>query len=194
MRKSALILRIPPAQHLGTPLLSAVIPFIIFTQVCSERQVVSKPIHSSSYQIVSTSSQFERCFELSDRSCLLSQLEDSNQQPLLNEVLDTIFVPEGFKESCILATNTEKFSEYDLNMIVRFLTYLEFFHEVSDAVLQLNTILRTVYYYAYEISCAKHPRYNALLVCYSPLMALVHFNATYTVILRVILTLTNARG
>ena len=121
----------------------------IFTQVDRERNVVSES-NPLFFLPDCPSSLFDLCFELNDRGHILF-LKDRqtlmkswvvlDKQSLLNEVLGTIFAPEGLKEYCTLASNTgvvpvskiaEKFSKYDTTMIVGFLTHLEFCHEISD--------------------------------------------------------------
>ena len=127
----------------------------IFVQVCSERKVASES-NPLFFLPDCLSSLFELCFELNDRGHILflkdkKTLTNSwvvlDKQSLLNEVLGTIFAPEGLKEYSTLASNTgvvptsklaKTFSNYDSNMVVGFLTHLEFCHEVSDEeVLQL---------------------------------------------------------
>ena len=127
----------------------------IFTQVSSERKVASES-NPLFFLPDCLSSLFDLCYELNDRGHVLF-LKDKqtlmnswvvlDQHCLLNEVLGTILAPQGLKEYCSLASNTgvvpiskmiEKFSKYDSNMIVGFLTHLEFCHEVSDKeILQL---------------------------------------------------------
>ena len=96
------------------------------------------------------------CNELNDRGHVLflkdpSDAESSwivlNKGVLLKEVTGTIFAPEGFKQHCQLATSTgvvpfvkiaEQFQEHNTEMLVGFLSHLEFCHEVFDEeVLQL---------------------------------------------------------
>ena len=121
----------------------------IFAQVDSERNVASES-NPLFFLPDCLSSLFDLCFELNDRGHILF-LKDRqtlmkswvvlDKQSLLNEVLGTIFAPEGLKEYCTLASNTgvvpiskiaEKFPKYDTTIIVGFLTHLEFCHEVSD--------------------------------------------------------------
>ena len=96
------------------------------------------------------------CTELNDRGHILflkdeDDIENSwiiiDKVALLSEVNGTIFAPEDFKQHCQLATSTgvvplkkivEQFPTHDLNMLIGFLTHLEFCHELSDnEVLQL---------------------------------------------------------
>ena len=96
------------------------------------------------------------CDELNDRGHILflknlAVLEDSwviiDKAALLSEVTGTIFAPEEFKQHCDLATSTgvvpmskiaATFSHHDPNMLVSFLSHLEFCHVISDEeILQL---------------------------------------------------------
>ena len=64
-----------------------------------------------------------------------------NQTVLLSEVSGTIFAPEGFREHCKLASSTgvvplskitAKFPKHNSEMLVGFLTHLEYCHEIAD--------------------------------------------------------------
>ena len=96
------------------------------------------------------------CTELNDRGHILflkdkSIIENSwvviNQEALLSEVTGTIFAPKGFKQYRQIASNTgvvplsklsEHFPKYNTELIVGFLSHLEFCHEIKDSeVLQL---------------------------------------------------------
>ena len=96
------------------------------------------------------------CNELNDRGHILflgdsESIESSwvimNKEVLLSEVTGTIFAPEGFKQHCQLATSTgvvpfikiaNQFQQHNPEMLVGFLSHLEFCHEISDKeVLQL---------------------------------------------------------
>ena len=93
---------------------------------------------------------FDLCYDLSERGHILF-LRDKytpskswiviDKESLLSEITGTIFAPEGLKQYCNLASSTgvmplsrlsEKFSNYDPNMLVNFLTNLEYCHEISD--------------------------------------------------------------
>ena len=93
---------------------------------------------------------FDLCHDLNDRGHILlltnkKILTNSwivlDKEPLLSEVIGTLFAPEGLKRYCNLASNTgvvpllrlsEKLSSYSPTMLVGFLTHLEFCHEISD--------------------------------------------------------------
>ena len=104
---------------------------------------------------------YKICNELNDRGHILfmknpRDVENSwiiiDKTALLSEVTGTIFAPEDFKEHKQLASNTgvvsfkkisECFPNHDPNMLVGFLTHLEFCHEVSDQ--ELYTVIREQY-------------------------------------------------
>ena len=96
------------------------------------------------------------CAELNDRGHILflkdeSDIENSwiiiDKVALLSEVNGTIFAPEDFKQHCQLASSTgvvphdrivEQFPAHDHDMLIGFLSHLEFCHKLSDSeVLQL---------------------------------------------------------
>ena len=92
------------------------------------------------------------CNELNDRGHILFlrdevNIENSwvimNKDVLLSKVTGTIFAPEGFKQHCQLATSTgvvpfykianlKKFQGLDPEMLIGFLSHLEFCHEIFD--------------------------------------------------------------
>ena len=92
----------------------------------------------------------ELCDQLSGRGHILflknsSALEKSwiilNQTVLLSEVSGTIFAPEGFREHCKLASSTgvvplskitAKFPKHKPEMLIGFLSHLEYCSEISD--------------------------------------------------------------
>ena len=103
-----------------------------------------------------TSVLLNLCSELNDRGhiLLLKNADDPlsswiviDKESLLKDVIGTIFASEDFKQYSSLASNTgvvplsklsKKFSAYDSKMLVGFLTYLEFCHQISDEeILQL---------------------------------------------------------
>ena len=60
---------------------------------------------------------------------------------LLSNVTGTVFAPEGFRQHCSLATSTgvvplskfaEQFKDYDIQMLLAFMTHLEFCFEIGD--------------------------------------------------------------
>lgn len=98
----------------------------------------------------SQSALFDLCCELNDRGHILL-LKDKHKfinswvvfdkESLLNEVIGSIFAPEGLKQYCNLASNTgvvpmerllKQFSNYNSTMLIRLLVHLEFCHEISD--------------------------------------------------------------
>lgn len=98
------------------------------------------------------------CSELSDRGHILflrnsSKIENSwiiiDKPSLLSEVNGTIFAPANFKEHCNLASSTgvvplskikERFINHNHEMIIGYLSHLEFCQEISD-----NDILELIY-------------------------------------------------
>ena len=96
---------------------------------------------------------YKICLELNDRGHILllkdrTAAENSyvviDKEFLLSKISGTVFAPEGFKQHRELSTNTgvvplskieECFPDKDLDILIGFLTYLEFCHEVSDQAL-----------------------------------------------------------
>ena len=96
---------------------------------------------------------YKICLELNDRGHILllknrSAIENSyiviDKEFLLSRLSGTVFAPEGFKQYKKLSTNTgvvplskiaETFPDQDLNILIGFLTHLEFCHEISDQAL-----------------------------------------------------------
>ena len=90
------------------------------------------------------------CNELNDRGHILflkdvvnidSSWVIMNKEVLLSEVTGTIFAPKGFKQHCQLATSTgvvpffkiaDRFRRHNPEMLVGFLSHLEFCHEILD--------------------------------------------------------------
>ena len=93
---------------------------------------------------------YKMCLELNDRGHILLlkdriAIENSyiviDKELLLSEISGTVFAPEGFKQYKELSTNTgvvplskikECFPDKDLDILIGFLTHLEFCHEISD--------------------------------------------------------------
>ena len=93
------------------------------------------------------------CDELNDRGHIIFLKDSDNfenswviidKASLLSKVTGTIFAPKDFKEHCQIAESTgvvplsrliEKFPDYDNEVLVGFLTHLEFFHEIKDCEL-----------------------------------------------------------
>ena len=96
---------------------------------------------------------YKICIELNDRGHILLlkdriAVENSyiviDKEFLLSKISGTVFAPEGFKQYKQLSTNTgvvslskiaECFPDKDLDILIGFLTHLEFCHEISDQVL-----------------------------------------------------------
>ena len=96
---------------------------------------------------------YKICIELNDRGHILllkdrMAVENSyiviDKEFLLSKISGTVFAPEGFKQYKQLSTNTgivslskiaECFLDKDLDILIGFLTHLEFCHEISDQVL-----------------------------------------------------------
>ena len=96
---------------------------------------------------------YKICIELNDRGHILLlkdriAVENSyiviDKEFLLSKISGTVFAPEGFKQYKQLSTNTgvvslskiaECFLDKDLDILIGFLTHLEFCHEISDQVL-----------------------------------------------------------
>ena len=90
------------------------------------------------------------CSELNDRGHLLYLKDSTNignswiildRTSLLSEVTGTIFAPEHFRQHCKLASSTgvvprsklaARFPNHNLDMLVGFLSHLEFCHKISD--------------------------------------------------------------
>ena len=130
-------------------------------QIRDVRRVVSKKEHGrvsklSAYIPVNPVTLNSICTELNDRGHVLflrdtTDIENSwiiiDKVALLSEVNGTIFAPEGFKQHCQLATSTgvvplneivKQFPTHDRDMLIGFLSHLEFCHKLSDSeVLQL---------------------------------------------------------
>ena len=93
---------------------------------------------------------YKICIELNDRGHILLlkdrvAVENSyiviDKEFLLSEISGTVFAPEGFKQYKQLSTNTgvvplskiaECFPNKNLDILIGFLTHLEFCHEISD--------------------------------------------------------------
>ena len=93
---------------------------------------------------------YKICLELNDRGHILLlkdrfAIENSyiviDKEFLLSRLSGTVFAPEGFKQYKELSTNTgvvplskitEIFPNQDHNVLIGFLTHLEFCHEISD--------------------------------------------------------------
>ena len=93
---------------------------------------------------------YKICLELNDRGHILLlkdrfAVENSyiviDKEFLLSRLAGTVFAPEGFKQYKELSTNTgvvplskitEIFPDQDHNILIGFLTHLEFCHEISD--------------------------------------------------------------
>ena len=78
---------------------------------------------------------------LKNSSALEKSLIILNQAVLLSEVSGTIFAPEGFREHCKLASSTgvvplskitAKFPKHKPEMLIGFLSHLEYCNEISD--------------------------------------------------------------
>ena len=92
----------------------------------------------------------EICSQLSQKGHILflpneSSPEESyvvcDQPTLLSKVTGTIFAPEGFRQHCSLASSTgvvslikfsDAFKDYDLNMLLPYMSCLEFCFEIKD--------------------------------------------------------------
>ena len=101
----------------------------------------------------STAALYKICVELNERGHILflrdkKNLENSyvviEEKSLLSEVSGTVFASEDFKQYKRLASNTgvvslSKLAKYfpgkDLEIVIGFLTHLEFCHEISDQAL-----------------------------------------------------------
>ena len=93
---------------------------------------------------------YKICVELNERGHLLflknpNKAENSwiifNKTAILSDVVGTIFAPEGFSGHQVLASNTgvvplskikAYFPQYDSDVLIGFLTHLEFCHEISN--------------------------------------------------------------
>ena len=96
---------------------------------------------------------YKICLELNDRGHILLlkdriAAENSyiviDKEFLLSKISGTVFAPEGFKQYRELSTNTgvvplskikKHFPDKDLDILIGFLTHLEFCHEISDQCL-----------------------------------------------------------
>ena len=96
---------------------------------------------------------YKICIELNDRGHILLlkdrvAIENSyiviDKEFLLSKISGTVFAPEGFEQYKQLSTNTGVvplsklamcFPDKDLNILIGFLTHLEFCHEISDQAL-----------------------------------------------------------
>ena len=81
---------------------------------------------------------------LKDRFAVENSYIVIDKEFLLSRLSGTVFAPEGFKQHKELSTNTgvvplskiaEIFPDQDLNILIGFLTHLEFCHEISDQAL-----------------------------------------------------------
>ena len=130
-------------------------------QVRDVRKKVAENEHGkgsklSAYVPISPVALNNICAELNDRGHILflkdeDDIENSwiivDKVALLSEVNGTIFAPEHFKQHCQLATSTgvvpfdkivKQFPTHNHNMLIGFLSHLEFCHKLSDnEVLQL---------------------------------------------------------
>ena len=93
----------------------------------------------------------EICVQLSDKGHILFLLNEASpdnsfiiidKTALLAKINGTIFAPEDFEQHCQLATSTgvvpkcelaKHFSEFDINMLIRFLSHLELAVPIEDA-------------------------------------------------------------
>ena len=100
-----------------------------------------------------TEALYKICLELNDRGHILllkNRIAAENsyvvidKEFLLSEISGTVFAPEDFKQYKQLSTNTgvvpltkiaESFPDKDLDILIGFLTHLEFCHEISDEAL-----------------------------------------------------------
>ena len=96
---------------------------------------------------------YKICLELNDRGHILLlkdriAIENSyiviDKEFLLSEISGTVFAPEGFKQYKELSSNTgvvplskivKSFPDKDVNVLIGYLTHLEFCHEISDQAL-----------------------------------------------------------
>ena len=96
---------------------------------------------------------YKICLELNDRGHILllrdrKAIENSyiviDKELLLSKISGTVFAPEGFMQHKELSTNTgvvplskiaKCFPDKDLDILIGFLTHLEFCHEISDQAL-----------------------------------------------------------
>ena len=93
----------------------------------------------------------EICIQLSDKGHILFLLNKSSPEnsfiivdktALLAKINGTMFAPEDFKQHCQVATSTgvvpkcelaKHFSEFDINMLIRFLSHLELAVPIEDS-------------------------------------------------------------
>ena len=118
-----------------------------------EKQLLSHREGVLDFLPKSTGALYKICVELNERGHILflrdkKNLENSyvviEEKSLLSEVSGTVFASEDFKQYQRLASNTgvvslsklaECFPGKDLNILIGFLTHLEFCHEISDQAL-----------------------------------------------------------
>ena len=128
---------------------SAIILSTILTHIKIQQQAITEE-KALYFLPQSTGALYKICNELNDRGHILflkdlDKVENSwvitDKSVLLSEVTGTIFAPEGFKQHKQLASNTgvvplsvlvSQFPLHDPEMLVGFLTHLEFCHGISD--------------------------------------------------------------
>ena len=121
------------------------------------------------------------CTELNDREHILFLIDEDDIEnswiiidkvALLSEVNGTIFAPENFKQHCQLATSTgvvplkkivEQFPTHDHNMLIGFLSHLEFCHKLSD-----HEVLQLIGEENQKHSCGSYFLFPALIKCEAP--------------------------
>ena len=137
---------------------SAIILSTIHSHIKAQQQHAKAKENALYFLPQSLGALYKICIELNDRGHLLflkdsSVAENSwiitNKSILLSEVTGTIFAPEGFKQYKQLASNTgvvplsvlvSQFPLHNPDMLIGFLTHLEFCHKISDQdLLQLIT-------------------------------------------------------
>lgn len=110
----------------------------------------SEVVHFISYIPSNIHSLVNVCNELNDRGHIIFLVVPDNAEKswiildkvaLLADVTGTIFAPEGFKQHCELASSTgvvplcnlkEQFPDHNPDMLIGFLSHLEFCYEVMD--------------------------------------------------------------
>ena len=115
-----------------------------------EKQLLSHREGVLDFLPKSTAALYKICVELNERGHILflrdkKHLENSyvviEEKSLLSEVSGTVFASEDLKQYKQLATNTgvvslsklaKCFPGKDINILIGFLTHLEFCHEISD--------------------------------------------------------------
>ena len=128
---------------------SAIILSTILTHIKNQQQAMTEE-KALYFLPQSIGALYKICNELNDRGHILflkdlDNAENSwvitDKSVLLSEVTGTIFAPEGFKQHKQLASNTgvvplsalvSQFPLHDPEMLVGFLTHLEFCHGISD--------------------------------------------------------------